>query len=139
MHDIGKIGIKDDVLLKPGKLTKEEFEQIKKHVTIGQEILANTHREILKIAEIIVSEHHEKYDGTGYPKGLSGKDIHIYGRITAVADVFDALSHKRVYKDAWEFDKILEYFQKERGKHFDPELIDIFFNNLDKIKPIYET
>jgi len=139
MHDIGKIGIKDDVLLKPGKLTKEEFEQIKKHVTIGQEILANTHREILKIAEIIVSEHHEKYDGTGYPKGLLGKNIHIYGRITAVADVFDALSHKRVYKDAWEFDKILEYFQKERGKHFDPELVDIFFNNLDKIKSIYET
>lgn len=138
MHDIGKIGIPDKVLLKPDRLTLEEFEVIKQHVTIGQEILANSNREILKIAEIVVAQHHEKYDGTGYPNGLKGDQIHIYGKITAVADVFDALSHKRVYKEAWEHEKILDYFQEEKGKQFDPEIIDIFFNNIDKVKEIYE-
>ncbi len=137
MHDIGKIGIKDSILLKPGKLDFEEFEQIKKHVQIGEEILANSNREILKIAQIVVSQHHEKYDGSGYPNNLKGEDIHIYGRITAIADVFDALSHKRIYKDAWEQDKILKYFKEQNGKHFDPKLIEIFFENLDKVKIIY--
>ncbi|MCD4757330.1 MAG: DUF3369 domain-containing protein [Arcobacteraceae bacterium] len=138
MHDIGKIGIPDKVLLKPEQLTPDEFKIIQKHVDIGEEILANTNREILKIAEVVVAQHHEKYDGTGYPRGLKGDQIHIYGRITAIADVFDALSYKRVYKDAWEYEKILEYFKQQRGKQFDPELIDIFFNNLDKVKEIYE-
>ncbi|MEA3288794.1 MAG: DUF3369 domain-containing protein [Campylobacterota bacterium] len=137
MHDIGKIGIPDHILLKPGKLDKDEFEIIKNHVPIGENILKNSTREILKIAEIVVSQHHEKYDGTGYPKGLKGEDIHIYGRITAIADVFDALSFKRVYKDAWEYDKIIEFFHEQKAKHFDPKLIDIFFENIDRIKEIY--
>ncbi|MEA3354744.1 MAG: DUF3369 domain-containing protein [Campylobacterota bacterium] len=137
MHDIGKIGIPDNILLKPGKLDNKEFEIIKSHVPIGQDILKNSKREILQIAEIVVSQHHEKYDGSGYPNGLKGDNIHIYGRITAIADVFDALSFKRVYKDAWEQDKILEFFNEQKGKHFDPELIDIFFENIDKIKVLY--
>jgi len=137
MHDIGKIGIKDSILLKPGKLTFEEFEEIKKHVSIGQDILANSNREILKIAEIVISEHHEKYDGSGYPNSLKGENIHIYGRITAIADVFDALSHRRVYKDAWCQDEIFTYFKEQRGKHFDPKLIDIFFENIEQIMDIY--
>ena len=137
MHDIGKIGIKDNILLKPGKLDFDEYEEIKKHVKIGQDILANSNREILKIAEIVVSQHHEKYDGTGYPNGLKGEDIHLYGKITAIADVFDALSNKRVYKDAWEYEKILDFFKEQKGKHFDPLLIEMFFKNIDKIKKIY--
>ena len=137
MHDIGKIGIRDSVLLKPSKLDRSEFEEIKKHVTIGQEILANSNRDILKIAEIVISQHHEKYDGSGYPNGLKGEDIHIYGRITAIADVFDALSFKRVYKDAWKQTQIFDYFKEQKGKHFDPKLIDIFFKNVEQVQKIY--
>ena len=137
MHDIGKIGIKDSILLKPGKLDFDEYEKIKTHVKIGQEILANSNREILKIAEIVISQHHEKYDGTGYPNGLKGDEIHIYGRITAIADVFDALSHKRVYKEAWDHERILDFFMEQKGKHFDPQLIEMFFKNIDKIRKIY--
>lgn len=132
MHDIGKVGIPDSILNKPTTLSDEEFECIKSHTTLGYNILQNSKRELLKTAAIVAYEHHEKYDGSGYPRGLSGEDIHIFGRITAVADVFDALGHDRVYKKAWELDKILEYFRQEKGKHFDPLLIDLFFENLDQ-------
>ncbi len=132
MHDIGKVGIPDSVLNKPGKLDSAEWEVMQTHATLGYNMLKHSKREILKAASIVAHEHHEKYDGNGYPRRLKGEDIHIYGRITAVADVFDALGHDRVYKKAWELDKILELFEEETGKHFDPKLIEIFMENLDK-------
>ena len=132
MHDIGKIAIPDAILNKPARFTPDEFEIMKKHATYGYEMLKCSNRPILKTAAIVAYEHHEKYDGTGYPRGLKGNDIHIYGRITAVADVFDALGSDRVYKDAWEDEKIFELFKEERGKHFDPKLIDIFFEHVDE-------
>ena len=138
MHDIGKIGIPDSVLHKPGKFTPEEYEIMKKHCQLGCDMLKNSNRSIMKAAAIIALEHHEKYDGTGYPKGLKGEDIHIYGRITAIADVFDALGRQRVYKNAWKVDEIFEYLRKEKGKHFDPTLLDVFFNEVDKILGIME-
>ena len=136
MHDIGKVGIPDDILKKPGKLTVEEFEIMKEHSMIGYNILKDSKRDILKAAAIVAKEHHEKYDGSGYPLGLKGEEIHIYGRITALADVFDALGSQRCYKNAWEDEKIFELFQNEKGKHFDPKLIDLFFDNLDKFMEI---
>jgi response regulator RpfG family c-di-GMP phosphodiesterase len=133
MHDIGKIAIPDEVLNKPGKLTPEEFEIIKTHTLLGYDLLKNSNRKTLKAAAIIALQHHEKYNGTGYPNKLKGDQIHIYGRISSIADVFDALGCDRVYKKAWELDKILELFLKESGQHFDPVLVDILFKNLDKI------
>ena len=138
MHDIGKVGIPDSILNKAGKLTPEEFELIQSHTVLGYNILHTSKREILKTAAIVAYEHHEKYDGLGYPRGLKGEGIHIFGRITAVADVFDALGHDRVYKKAWELERILEFFQKERGKHFDPKLVDLFFDNIDQFLKIKE-
>ncbi len=136
MHDIGKIGIPDIILNKPGRHTEEEFELMKTHAALGYEILKNSNREILKAAAIVAHEHHEKYDGSGYPRGLKGQQIHIYGRITAVADVFDALGSDRVYKKAWEDEKIFNLFREEKGKHFDPDLVDLFFENIDYILEI---
>lgn len=130
MHDIGKIAIADEILNKPGKLTPEEFEIIKSHVEIGYNLINKSNRKMLKLASVIAYEHHEKYDGTGYPRGLKGEEISIYGRIIALADVFDALASDRAYKKAWEMDRILELIKNERGKHFDPHLVDIFFENL---------
>ncbi len=138
MHDIGKLGIPGSILDKPGKLTSEEFEVMKTHAAIGYEMLKNSDKDIIKIASVIAYTHHEKYDGSGYPNGLKGEDIHIYGRITAIADVFDALSTARVYKPAWEIDRVLQLFREERGKHFDPELVDVFFENINEIMAIYE-
>lgn len=136
MHDIGKVGISDEILKKPGKLTTEEFETMKTHAEIGYKILKGSKRPVLQAAAIIAKEHHEKYDGSGYPKGLSGKNIHIYGRITALADVFDALGSHRCYKKAWEDEKIFKLIKEERGKHFDPVLVDLFMNNIDKFLEI---
>ncbi|MGM0518464.1 MAG: PAS domain-containing protein [Campylobacterota bacterium] len=138
MHDIGKVAIADSILNKPGKLTKEEFEVMKSHANIGYKVLEGSSREVLKAAAIVAYEHHEKWDGSGYPRGLKGEQIHIYGRITAIADVLDALGHDRVYKKAWDLDRILELFKEQRAKHFDPILIDIFFKNLDKFLEIKE-
>ena len=132
MHDIGKVAIPDDILKKPGKLTAEEFEIIKSHSKIGFQILQGSKQPILKAAAIIAYTHHEKWDGSGYPRGISGKEIHIFGRITAIADVFDALGSNRVYKKAWDLEKILNLFKEEKGKHFDPKLVELFLNNLDK-------
>lgn len=136
MHDIGKIGIPDSILLKNGHLTDKEYESMKTHTTIGYLVFKNSERELLKAAAIITHEHHEKWDGTGYPKGLVGEDIHIYGRIVALADVFDALSNDRYYKKAWEEETVLKYLKKERGKQFDPKLIDLFFEHIDEFKKI---
>jgi response regulator RpfG family c-di-GMP phosphodiesterase len=131
MHDIGKIAIPDAVLKKPGRFTPEEFEIMQSHAEIGYKMLQHSNRSILKAAAIVAYEHHEKWDGTGYPRGLKGEEIHIYGRITAIADVFDALGSDRVYKKAWPLQKILNLFEEERGKQFDPELVDLFLDNLE--------
>ena len=131
MHDIGKVAIPDAILNKPAKLTVVEFKKMKEHATLGYEMLKHSQRPIFKAAAIIAHEHHEKYDGSGYPKGLKGEDIHIYGRITAIADVFDALGSNRAYKQAWSDENIFAMFKEERGKHFDPQLVDIFFKHLD--------
>lgn len=138
IHDIGKIAISDKILLKPDKLTPNEFEVVKSHTTIGYNILKGSNRDLLKSAAIIAYEHHERYDGKGYPRGLKGEEIHIFGRIVAVADVFDALGSPRVYKKPWALNEILKYFKQERGKHFDPKLVDILFENLDEFLEIKE-
>ncbi|QOY50979.1 PAS domain S-box protein [Candidatus Sulfurimonas baltica] len=132
MHDIGKVGIPDSILNKPGKLTFEEFETMKTHSSIGYEMLKHSNRQILQASALVARTHHEKWNGTGYPNSLEGEDIPIFGRITAVADVFDALGHDRVYKKAWELKDILNLFKQESGKHFDPNLINLFFEDLDE-------
>jgi len=132
MHDIGKVGIPDNILNKPGRLTFEEFEIMKTHAELGYDMLKHSSRSILKAAAILAHEHHEKWNGKGYPKGLQGEEIHLYGRITAIADVFDALGSDRCYKKAWEDEKIFSLLKEEKGEHFDPELVDIFFNHLDE-------
>ena len=138
MHDIGKIGTPDHVLLKPGKFTPEEFKVITQHTEIGYRILAGSDSELLKVAALIAWTHHERFDGTGYPSGLKGETIPLEGRITAIADNFDALTTQRVYKPAYDFDHAKELMLKERGKHFDPELLDIFFDSMEEITRIYD-
>ena len=133
MHDIGKIAIPDAILNKPSQLDSDEFEIMKKHAELGYEMINDSDRPLLVAASIVAHEHHEKWDGTGYPRGLGGTDIHIYGRITAIADVFDALGSARTYKDPWKDKDIFDYLRKQSGKHFDPTLINIFFENLDEI------
>jgi response regulator RpfG family c-di-GMP phosphodiesterase len=132
MHDVGKVGIPDAVLLKRGPLTPEEYEIIKQHTEIGHHILKNSQRQLLKASVIAARQHHEHWDGNGYPLGLKGDEIHIFGRITAVADVFDALFHKRVYKSAWQLDEILAYFRHRRGTQFDPRIVDILLADIEE-------
>ncbi|MDZ7819470.1 MAG: HD domain-containing protein [Aliarcobacter sp.] len=136
MHDIGKVGVPDSILNKPGALTPEEWIVMKEHSINGYNILKNSKREILKAAAIVAITHHEKWDGSGYPRNLKGKEIHIYGRITAIADVFDALGSDRYYKKAWEDDEIFKLLLQEKGKQFEPKLINLFFENIDKFKEI---
>jgi PAS domain S-box-containing protein len=139
MHDIGKVSVPDSILLKPSSLTGEEFEVIKAHTTVGHEVFASSGSKILRAASTTAYEHHEKWDGTGYPRGLAGEDIHIYGRIVAVADVYDALSHDRVYKTAWEPSVVQEYIKEQSGKQFDPKVVECFFENLTKIETIRDS
>ena len=138
MHDIGKVGIPDSILNKPGRLTPDEFQIMKRHAEIGYEMLHASGKEILHAASIIAREHHEKWDGTGYPNSLAGEQIHIYGRITAIADVFDALGTERVYKAAWSGAQIRDYFLEQRGKHFDPVLTDLFLDKFEEFESIRE-
>jgi HD-GYP domain-containing protein (c-di-GMP phosphodiesterase class II) len=139
MHDIGKVAIPDAVLNKPGRFDESEREIMNTHAALGYEMLKHSNRPLLKMAAVVANEHHEKWDGSGYPRGLSGENIHIYGRITALADVFDALGSHRVYKKAWDDERIFNLFKEERGKHFDPKLVDIFFEHLDEFLKIRET
>ncbi|WP_289029689.1 HD domain-containing phosphohydrolase [uncultured Paraglaciecola sp.] len=136
MHDIGKIAIPEDILHKPGKLTDDEMAIMKTHAEKGYELLKNSKRRLTTAAAIIAHEHHEKWDGSGYPRGLKGDEIHIYGRIVALADVFDALTHKRQYKSAWTVDDAVEYIKQNSGKHFDPALVDILITNLSEFLEI---
>ena len=136
MHDVGKVAIPDAILNKTGPLSPAEFEIMKTHTIRAQEIMGLSDREIIKTAIVIALQHHEKFDGSGYPKGLKGEDIQISARITALADVFDALGNDRSYREAWEMKDILDLIRRERGAHFDPVLVDIFFENIDTILAI---
>ncbi|OLS39223.1 HD domain-containing phosphohydrolase [Bacillus sp. MRMR6] len=138
LHDIGKVAIPDSILNKPGKLTNEEFAIIKTHTEIGYQMLKHSNTKLMETAAIIAYTHHEKYDGTGYPRGLKKQEIPLYGRITTVSDVFDALSSKRTYKKSWEIKDIIEYFKCEKGKHFDPILVEIFLDNVNEFLRIKE-
>ena len=139
MHDIGKVAIPDAVLNKPGRFNEEERAIMDTHAQLGYDMLRSSNRPLIKMASIVAYEHHEKWNGKGYPNQTAGEDIHIYGRITALADVFDALGSARVYKPAWDDERIFKMFKEERGEHFDPKLIDIFFDNLDEFLHIRDT
>lgn len=138
LHDVGKIGIPDHILKKPGKLTPEEFEIIKLHTVIGAKILTSDPRfTVLKAGRIIAEQHHEKWDGSGYPKGLKGEEIHIYARVVSICDVFDALTSDRVYRPAFPINKALDIMKKEQNS-FDPRLFELFINNIDKFLKLRE-
>jgi len=139
MHDIGKVAIPDAVLNKPGRFDEEERKIMDTHAQLGYDMLKMSDRPLLKMAATVAYEHHEKWNGKGYPNQLKGEDIHIYGRITALADVFDALGSSRVYKEAWDDERIFKMFKEERGEHFDPQLIDIFFDNLDEFLEVRDS
>lgn len=133
MHDIGKIGIPDNVLMKPGKLDPEEWAIMKTHVDIGVEILSGSSSSLMEMAAEVAQNHHEKWDGSGYPHALSGDNIPFTGRVVAIADVFDALTTERPYKDAWPVEEAVEYLKDQSGKHFEPKLVDHFINILPDI------
>lgn len=140
MHDIGKIGIPDNILLKPGKLDKDEWDIMTQHTIYGAKMLGEDESDLINQARLCALTHHEKWDGTGYPNGLKGEDIPLIGRIAAIADVFDALTSKRPYKKAWSEEEAFQCIENERGKHFDPRLAKIFLENkkdLIKIKHEY--
>lgn len=137
MHDVGKIGIPDNVLLKPGKLDRDEWSTMQKHVEIGVSILGQySDSKLMLMAIEVAQHHHEKWDGSGYPNGLSEQNIPITGRIAAVADVFDALTSERPYKKAWSVEKAVTLLTEEKGKHFDPQIVDLFIENLDEMLSI---
>lgn len=136
MHDVGKVATPDAILLRPGKLTPDEFEVMKQHAEIGYQILSTSHSPRLLVAAEIARTHHEKFDGTGYPRGLAGAQIPILGRITSVADVFDALTSDRPYKKAWSVEQATAFIKQEAGSHFDPACVDAFFTNFDAILAI---
>jgi len=138
MHDIGKVGIPDSILNKPGKLTPEEFETMKKHAELGKKLLSNSKSRLLDASAVVAHEHHERWDGDGYPRGLKGDEIHIYGRITAIADVFDAIGSPRCYKKAWHVDRVRAYLKEQRDRQFDPELVDRFLECWEEILEIRE-
>lgn len=139
LHDVGKIGVPDRILRKKGKFTPEELETMRRHAEVGHELLAGTDAELLQLAGVIAWTHHERWDGSGYPRGLSGEAIPIEGRIAAVGDVFDALLSKRPYKPAMPIGQAVDVMREERGKTFDPELLDVFIGSLDKALVITET
>lgn len=138
LHDIGKIAIPDSILLKPGKLSDEESAIMRMHSAMGHDILKHSERDVLLAAATIAHQHHERWDGGGYPRGLNGKEIHIFGRIVAIADVMDALATKRVYKEPWPLESIKDFFLAERGKAFDPDLINLVVVNFEHFEEIFD-
>lgn len=137
LHDIGKLGVLDKILHKEGTLTNKEYEEMKKHASLGADMLKHSELPLFKTATIVCMHHHEKYDGSGYPNALKGKNIHIYGRIVAIADVFDALSFQRSYKKPWSTEEVVEYILGMKAKHFDPNLINLFYENVNLFLKIY--
>lgn len=138
LHDLGKITTPDAILFKPGRLTAEEFEVMKKHARAGFDILRHGDSEVLRLAAVIALSHHEKFDGTGYPNGLAGEAIPLCGRIVAVADAFDALTSERPYKRAWDRPHAVEILRHSRGSHFDARCVDAFLRDLDAVRAIGE-
>jgi len=138
LHDIGKIAIPDNILNKPAKLTNEEWQKMKTHAQIGYDILGSSELTVLRAGAIIAGDHHENWDGSGYPLGKKGESIHIYGRITSIADVFDALVNKRCYKTAWTIEATMTFFKEMSGVKFDPSLVSILFNNQDEFMKIQD-
>jgi two-component system response regulator RpfG len=136
MHDIGKIGIPDYILLKPGHLSSSEWELMKQHTVIGHEILAESESRFIQTGSVIALSHHEKYDGTGYPYGISGEEIPLPARIVAVADVYDALRSTRPYKPSWAREDAIRYINEQSGKHFDPACVEAFVKQLESIHEI---
>jgi putative two-component system response regulator len=136
LHDVGKIAVADSILLKPGALTPEERVEVERHAEIGYQLLQGSRSELLDIAAIVAWTHHERFDGTGYPRGLAGEDIPLVGRIAGVADVFDALTTDRVYRPAMPLEEAIAILVADRGKHFDPEVLDVFLDELDAVKAI---
>lgn len=138
MHDIGKVGIADKILLKPGRLDADEFEVMKQHAVYGYELLQGSSSRVLQAGAEIARGHHEKFDGSGYPAGISGTDIPIFSRIVAVADVFDALTSERPYKKAWTLEAAVDFLVQGSGKHFDPQCVQAFLNAWDEVMEIRE-
>lgn len=136
MHDVGKIGIPDTILKKAGRLDADEWRVMQTHTTIGADIIGRHSRGLLAMAREVALTHHEKWDGTGYPAGLAGEDIPFEGRIVAVVDVFDALTSCRPYKNRWSVPRAAEYLREQRGRHFDPTLVDVFLSKMDQVGPI---
>jgi putative two-component system response regulator len=132
MHDIGKLGVPDSILMKPGKLTPQEFKEMQNHTVFGAKILENAKADLLRVSEQIALTHHEKWDGSGYPRGLKGEAIPLSGRIVALADVFDALTSKRCYKPAFPLEQSLDIIKEGSGRHFDPKIVQAFLNNIEK-------
>lgn len=139
LHDAGKIGVSDTILRKPTKLDEKEFAKMKEHTTIGYNILWDEEDKMLQMAARIAKEHHEKYDGSGYPAGLKGDDICLEARITAISDVFDALTSRRPYKDPWPMEKAKAFLAENSGNHFDPYLVELFVNNFDRVLSIHDS
>jgi putative two-component system response regulator len=139
MHDLGKVGIPDSILRKPARLMEEEFAVIKTHTTLGARMLAGTDVPLLSLASAVALDHHERWNGGGYPEGRRGTESPIEARIVAVVDVYDALSHARVYKPAWPEENVLAHFREQRGRQFDPDLVDAFFRCLPTLQAIRES
>jgi putative two-component system response regulator len=138
MHDVGKIGIPDRILQKPGPLDPDEWKVMQSHVTIGAEIIGEHESGMLALASQIALTHHEKYDGSGYPNGLRGEEIPLAGRIVAIADVFDALTSKRPYKKAWTEPEALDFLREQKGRHFDPALVDLFIEQMPAVRAVQQ-
>lgn len=137
-HDAGKVAIPDSILNKPGKLTPDEWKIMQTHTSEGYNIFKNTTQPVLQMCAVIAKEHHERWDGTGYPEGLKEEEIDVAGRVVAVADVLDALTSKRVYKEAWSFEKAVEFISSQKGKMFEPKLVELFEDNIESFRSIYE-
>ena len=138
MHDVGKIGIPDAVLRKPGKLDDDEWVVMREHVRIGAEIIGEHPSGLLRMARSIALTHHEKWDGSGYPNGLRGEEIAIEGRIVAIADVFDALTSERPYKRAWSVEDAIALLREQSGRHFDPSLVELFISQMPAVLEVKE-
>lgn len=139
LHDVGKIAVREEILLKPGRLSGDEYEQVKEHASAGGELLGDQESQMLRMAATIAAHHHERWDGSGYPNGLRGEEIPVEARITAICDVFDVLTSRRHYKDPWSVQNAVEYLVSEAGRQFDPQLVDIFVRSIERIEHIRET
>jgi len=136
MHDVGKVAIPDAILLKPGPLDADEWAHMKRHAAIGQAVFGRSTRPLLRAAAVIAGQHHERFDGTGYPLGLAGEQIHIFARVVALVDVFDALMHRRCYKEAWPLEQVLDEIRSQRGRQFNPALVDAMLASLGQVMDV---